>query len=426
MRDRYFRLNSIDIRFEFRKFFRKLSVRASFFALAAFLAAFLAGILGPFVPEEFASHLADQALENVLRIIASSMLVVVTFSMSTIVSAYATAAQGITPRVTKLLMEDGKSQNSISFFLGSFIFSIVSLVILSTNAYNKNELFVLLTFTALIVLMVIYSIVVWVEELSKIGRVHNAILRIEKSGEKIFRKLVQKPNFGAMLFKSLPKDGYSVASRNCGYIQNINFSNLSKLSIKLDSKIYVTSAIGNFVVAGQNLVKIVGLNHNELESHSEDEILGCFSIAESRTFDNDARFHLVVLSEIASRALSPAINDPGTAIAVIGPFVRLLSIYLPLRSGINAEYDRVFYPNFDLKDCLDDFVRPLSRDGSKYLEVMITLTRAMDNLKQISKDENDILDLQGFKQMIADRGEFNLDFSDDRNVLKEVTVENMP
>lgn len=36
-----------------------------------------------------------------------------------------------------------------------------------------------------------------------------------------------------------------------------------------------------------------------------------------------SRFGLIALSEIACRALSPAVNDPGTAIAIIGRFVRL-------------------------------------------------------------------------------------------------------
>lgn len=59
------------------------------------------------------------------------------------------------------------------------------------------------------------------------------------------------------------------------------------------------------------------------------QIARAFLIGDERTFDDDPRFGLVVLSEIASRALSPAVNDPGTAIDIIGTFVRLF------RSGIN-------------------------------------------------------------------------------------------
>merc|ERR1711969_401193 len=49
-----------------------------------------------------------------------------------------------------------------------------------------------------------------------------------------------------------------------------------------------------------------------------------FTFGPVRTFDQDARFGLTVLSEIASRALSPGLNDPGTAIEVTGRVERLL------------------------------------------------------------------------------------------------------
>ena len=64
-------------------------------------------------------------------------------------------------------------------------------------------------------------------------------------------------------------------------------------------------------------------------SGPEDEdvhkaVAEAFTIGAERTFDQDPRFGLCVLAEIASRALSPAVNDPGTAIDVIGRAVRLL------------------------------------------------------------------------------------------------------
>jgi uncharacterized membrane protein len=46
-----------------------------------------------------------------------------------------------------------------------------------------------------------------------------------------------------------------------------------------------------------------------------------------RYFEEDPRFGLITLSEIASRALSPAVNDPGTAIQIISSHIRLFSLY---------------------------------------------------------------------------------------------------
>ena len=49
-----------------------------------------------------------------------------------------------------------------------------------------------------------------------------------------------------------------------------------------------------------------------------------FTLEADRIFDQDPRYGLIVLGEIAGKALSSGINDPGAAIQVIGAGARLL------------------------------------------------------------------------------------------------------
>jgi uncharacterized membrane protein len=58
------------------------------------------------------------------------------------------------------------------------------------------------------------------------------------------------------------------------------------------------------------------------------------------------RFGLITLSEIASRALSPAVNDPGTAIQIISSHVRLFSLGPKqlMRKGRGKDNDRIAVP----------------------------------------------------------------------------------
>jgi uncharacterized membrane protein len=86
-----------------------------------------------------------------------------------------------------------------------------------------------------------------------------------------------------------------------------------------------------------------------------------------RYFDEDPRFGLITLSEIASRALSPAVNDPGTAIQIISSYVRLFSLWAePLDSKKTEKkpYDRVAVPELTIEDLFEDAFRPLARDGA--------------------------------------------------------------
>jgi uncharacterized membrane protein len=115
-----------------------------------------------------------------------------------------------------------------------------------------------------------------------------------------------------------------------------------------------------------------------------EAIAGAFIIGEDRTFEEDPRFGLVTLAEIAARALSPAVNDPGTAIDTIGTFVRLFAAWLePLPDPPASRFDRVFVPQLDLHDMLDDAFTAIARDGASSVEVGIRLQKALQSLASI-------------------------------------------
>jgi len=107
-------------------------------------------------------------------------------------------------------------------------------------------------------------------------------------------------------------------------------------------------------------------------------------------FDQDPRFGLSVLTEIGSRALSPALNDPGTAIEIIGRLTRVLMAWAGRDQGMAAEhilYERVYVPPLRDEDLLDDAFRPLIRDGVALLEIQLRLQKALAALASITNGE---------------------------------------
>ncbi|WP_374707270.1 DUF2254 family protein [Pseudomonas sp. 008] len=102
------------------------------------------------------------------------------------------------------------------------------------------------------------------------------------------------------------------------------------------------------------------------------KILESRLIGVRRTFENDPRLGLCVLSEIASRVLSPAVNAPGTAIDVIGRGVRTLTCWSKLHytgSQTGQGCEQVFLRGLTADDLFFDFFAPISRDGAALLEV---------------------------------------------------------
>jgi uncharacterized membrane protein len=94
-----------------------------------------------------------------------------------------------------------------------------------------------------------------------------------------------------------------------------------------------------------------------------------------------------VLSEIASRALSPAVNDPGTAIDVIGRGVRSLTAWgMPefLDTKHANSCDQVFLHGLNVDDLFDDFFAPIARDGAALIEVDLRFLKALISLAQVN------------------------------------------
>jgi uncharacterized membrane protein len=109
----------------------------------------------------------------------------------------------------------------------------------------------------------------------------------------------------------------------------------------------------------------------------EAAIRKAFTLGPERSFDQDPRFCLQVLSEIASRALSPGINDPGTAIGVITGQQRLLTTWAEARGrgGDEPDFPRVKAPALETVDMFEDAFGPLLRDAAGLLEVGLRLQK---------------------------------------------------
>ncbi|MBK7564114.1 MAG: DUF2254 domain-containing protein [Propionivibrio sp.] len=91
--------------------------------------------------------ITPDSIETLLTIISTSMLVISTFAVASMVSAYASASSTATPRSFSLVIADDVSQNALSTFIGAFIFSIVALIALKNGYYDRAGRFALFALT---------------------------------------------------------------------------------------------------------------------------------------------------------------------------------------------------------------------------------------------------------------------------------------
>ncbi|MCB1746630.1 MAG: DUF2254 domain-containing protein [Gammaproteobacteria bacterium] len=359
---------------------RKIWIRVVAFAALAIVAVGVAKLLAPYVPPAWAARIGADAVEKILSILATSMLAVTTFSLSIAVSAFSAAASTATPRATALLQEDRTTQNVLATFLGAFLFSLLGLIALRTEVYDEAGKMVLFLATLAVVALVVIALLGWIVHLMAFGRMGNTLDRVEAAAsDSLARRLAAPCLGGCRSGGAAPAGATAVTADAVGYVQHVDVPALADCAERFAAEFHLAALPGSFVHHTAALLHVAGAAPDDEQARL---LRAAFTLGHERTFDQDPRFGLIVLSEIASRALSPAVNDPGTAISVIGRLVRVLSAWTA-QADIEVEFPRIHVPPLRADDVIEDAFRPIARDGAALIEVQIRLNKALAALAAV-------------------------------------------
>ena len=409
------------------QFTRKLWVKASLIGSLGLGAALLASQADNFSEWQPPLDMSAEAVNNLLSIMASSMLAVTTFSLSVMTSAYSAATSNVTPRATRLLMEDGTTQGVLSVFVGSFIFSMVGMIVMQADAYDVQGRFVLFLVTVTVIVMVVTALLRWIDHLTRLGRVSETSNRVEQATRNALELRLKTPYLGGQprhQQQDRPADAVTVTCDVTGYIQHIDMQAMADCAESCDGEIYLDVLPGNFVHEGTVLAWIVTSKKLEDSDAMGANIRKTFSIEKERNFDQDPRFGLAVLSEIGVRALSPGINDPGTAIDILTRNTRLLIRWSAGRKKVSKEdmqYPRLHVFPLKTGDLFDDAFRMIARDGASLLEVQLRLQKSLCLMTKLGDEEFH----QAARQMSAhawQHAKQAMTLEDDRERLKSVCL----
>ena len=364
------------------RLWRRPGIRISAFGSAALLVALIAPLLDRSIPESWADRFSRDAVLPILNILASSMLAVTTFSLGIMVQAFRSAAGQATPRVYRLLMQDMTTLNVMSVFVGAFLFSLASIVMFRAGFYGESAAVIVFAMTLVCILMIVVAILRWIAHLSQLGSLHHTLTLVEHAAKQPLTHLAELPNLGARAARDAPRapdTAKALRSPKSGYVQFISLAELNEQLEKQNATLWVYTPPGSWVLKDTPLAYVQG-------DCDLSPLLDNFTLGDERTVEQDARFGLVILSEVASRALSPGVNDPGTAIDVIHRIERILWSF---GQGMTAKdrdsetrFDRVILGTVSAEDLLHDGFSSLMADGGDRFDVMAQMLKSANRLSQ--------------------------------------------
>ncbi|RKF15058.1 DUF2254 domain-containing protein [Roseovarius spongiae] len=386
-----------------RQLMRKLWVRVVGMGLLAFVALGLAQFAQEWVPEGIGTRLSGTAADRLLDIIANAMLAVTIFSMTVMVTVYRNSSSQWTPRVHMVIMQDTTTQKTLAAFIGAYVYALVGIILRETGVFGDERAFVLFWVTVLVLVLVVYSLIRWVLHLQTFGSLLDTSRQVERQTRDRFLERLKTPCLGANpLPDELPDDLHPIRARESGYVQHIYPEGLNAAAERFDVELFLPLQVGRFVFVNEPLALVRGDFEEEEEEEQEGErgdaprrkdkrklpelVRDHITLGDLRTYDQDPRFGLIVLGEIASKALSPGINDPGTAIDVITRIGRILSSYLRTPDeDREVELERLYIPALSPDDLIDDGFGALARDGQAVIEVQQHLQAILSGLMRHSE-----------------------------------------
>lgn len=364
---------------------KKVWARAALFTFMSVAFALAAGFVGGLLPFRLVIDLGQDSVGSILQIIASSMLAVTTFSITAMVTVYSSATTIATPRATQLMVEDTTSQNALSTFVGGFTFSLVGIIALSTGYYGDQGRTILFFGTLVMITIIVVTLLRWIAHLSTFGRMSDIIDRVEAAATTSLTTYAGSPSLGANPLTGPDRHGTPVFADKPGYVVFVDLPMLERAAANADLPVQVVATAGRVADATTPLAIVDGQAAAELRS----SIRRAFRIASHRTYEQDPRLGVIALTEIASRALSPATNDPGTAIEILGALQRVFTAMLTTTADDDVSFPNVWVRGVTLEDLVTDAFRALSRDGAGILEVQMRLQKCFAALAATAPDRAD-------------------------------------
>jgi len=274
------------------------------------------------VPELVINN-ADTA-KTLLSFLTGGIISIMVFSFSMVMVLLNQASSNFSPRVLPGLISKRNHQYVLGMYLATILYNTFTLVGIDPLENDKYQLpgFSVLIGIILTVLC-FFAFLYFIHSISQSIQVNSILKSIYTKARNRLGALVDKERENAPSFPDT-SDWKEYGSKETGYLQTFAATNLINICEKNDMQIKIIPIPGAFVLKGIPLIQ----TSKEVDEELAEEILSNFNFAEGELVDDNYALAFKQISEIGIKAMSPGINDPGTAINTIDYLTELFAIRL--------------------------------------------------------------------------------------------------
>src|SRR5262245_10321572 len=335
------------------------------------------------------SRLDPDTARAVLGTIASSLFTFVVFVSSALLVAVQLASAQLTPRIIGLVFKDPVHRLALTLFVFTFTFSLGTLVRITTSVPWLT--------TQVAAYGCVLSLGVFLFMIDHVGkalRPSGALWAVARQGrqviESVYPQSLTDINAAVTLAAARVPDGQlaaTIPSPKEGAVLAFDQAGLLVLARQANCVIEMVPQVGDHISAGDPLFRIFPAAATVPAS----ALCQSIAVGQERTLEQDATFPFRIMVDIASKALSPAINDPTTAVLALDKIHHLLRLvgHRHLDTGQvrdAAGQTRLIYRTPDWEDFVRLAVTEIRHFGGESIQVARRLRAMLEDLIQTLPD----------------------------------------
>ena len=344
------------------------------------------------------------------------------------------ASNQLGPRLIDNFLRDRQIQAVLGLFTGTVFYCLFVLRSINEELGADSVPHIAVTTATVLTMLCILALLFYVHKIARsivsdtvVSHVANslesAILRDARDGE-AHDATPQRKEYARTTPLSLEESGY---------VQVVEFDRLVELATREDFMIDIDVRPGHFVLRGSHALEI--LSDHEVSESTRKAIRRAFTLGQERTPHRILNTQCDELVEIAVRALSPGINDPFTAAAVINRLASALELAALNSAPVQHYTDdagklRVLAIPADLTDLFDTALNQIRQAARNTPAVLIQLARICGQLALVLPDDLSRRSLQAHLHKtlrvgqrhiedVADRSDFVSAIADAQRTLRE-------
>jgi uncharacterized membrane protein len=256
----------------------------------------------------------------IMSTVAASTFTLLVLVSSAMLLAVQLASAQLSPRIISMIYRMPHGKMAFSCFVFTFTFSVGTLV-----RIEESVPIITSHIGGYLFLVNIGLFIFFVDVLGKTLRPSSALRAIGLSGREVIRSVYPSMRTEDSKLPEPVRPPRNVQPRvvpnqEDGAVLNFDLSGLFKKAVTSNCIIELVPQVGDSIAAGDPLFRVFA----ESQSPADLELRNSVAIGHERTLEQDPMFAFRIIVDIASKALSPAINDPTTAVLAIDQIHHLL------------------------------------------------------------------------------------------------------